>query len=190
MVLLVVNILVFLLTYYSRTLTYYLSLVPLYVSYRHFFWQIFTYMFVHGSFWHLLSNMIGLLIFGRIVERAVGTKEFLLYYFLCGTLSGLASYLSSVFTGNYMMIVLGASGTLYAVMFLFSVLFPNAVVFIFGLIPIRAPLMVVLYFCLDFFGQFSSDGIAHSVHLFGLLFGVLYVTIRMRMNPLKPWGLV
>ena len=49
--------------------------------YYHYFWQIFTYMFVHGDMSHLFFNMLALLIFGITIERTLGSKEFLLMYF-------------------------------------------------------------------------------------------------------------
>ncbi|MBQ0070758.1 MAG: rhomboid family intramembrane serine protease [Spirochaetales bacterium] len=190
MVLIAINVVVFLLCRVTPSLTVNLSLVPLYVKFRHYYWQFFTYMFVSGSVMHLLSNMIALLVFGRVVEHAVGTKEFLLYYFLTGVLCSGAAYAYSAFAGRYQMVILGASGAIYAVMLLFAVILPQAVVLVFGIIPVRAPILVLFYFLLDFFGQFSSDGIAHNVHLFGIFFGTLYMLIRMRMNPLKAWGIM
>lgn len=189
-IIIAINVAVFLLENIFTTLPYYLSLFPLALWRNHWYWQFFTYMFSHTQFWHLFSNMLGLFIFGRIIERSVGSKEFLLYYLLSGTLAGIASYLSFRFTGQMFVIVLGASGALYALMFLFSVLFPNAVVLVFGILPVRAPILIVVYFFVDFFGQFRNDGVAHLVHLFGLLFGGLYMLIRMRINPLRQWGII
>lgn len=171
------------------SLTYYLSLVPSYVYYRHWYWQFFTYMFEHGSFYHLFSNMLALLIFGVAVEHAIGSKEFLLYYLLIGTLSGAAAYISYYISGTNT-ILLGASGAVYAVMLLFAVIFPNSKVLLFGIIPISAPLLVTIYFFIEFFSQFANDGIAHSVHLFGLFFGYLYIRIRLKIKPLQVWGVI
>ena len=134
--------------------------------------------------------MLGLFIFGRLVERSVGSREFLLYYLLTGTLAGSASYFMYLFSGSLFTVVLGASGALYAVMLLFAVLFPTAVVYVFGIIPMRAPLLVILYFFIDFLGQFRADGTAHLVHLSGLFFGFLYIMIRMKINPLRQWGII
>ena len=73
---------------------------------------------------------------------------------------------------------------------LFSVFFPNAGVLLFGVIPMRASTLVLLYFCIEFFGSiFSTGSVAHATHLFGLLFALLYVMIRMRIKPWKAWGL-
>ncbi len=185
-----VNVLVYIAFQVFPDLIYYMSLVPLYVRFRHFYWQFFTYMFSHASFWHLFSNMLALFVFGNVIEKIIGTREFVLFYFLTGTLSGVASYLTYWYTGMYYTVILGASGAIYALLFLFSVLFPTAVVLLFGIIPMRAPLLVLLYFLIEFISMFRTDGTAHLVHLYGLLFAILYSTIRMRMNPLRRWGLL
>ena len=189
-ILIIINVACFILENIFQALPYYLSMVPIYIHFRHWYWQFFTYMFSHVSFWHLFSNMLGLFIFGVIVERNVGSKEFLLYYLLTGTAAGVASYFSYLYSGSVFTVVLGASGALYAVMLLFSVLFPSAVVYVFGIIPMRAPVLVLVYLLIDFFGQFRADGTAHLVHLYGLLFGLIYILVRMRINPLRSWGLM
>ena len=189
-ILIIINVACFILENIFQALPYYLSVVPIYIHFRHWYWQFFTYMFSHVSFWHLFSNMLGLFIFGVIVERNVGSKEFLLYYLLTGTAAGVASYFSYLYSGSVFTVVLGASGALYAVMLLFAVLFPSAVVYVFGIIPMRAPVLVLVYFLIDFFGQFRTDGTAHLVHLYGLLFGLIYILVRMRINPLRSWGLM
>ncbi len=187
---LAVNVIVYLSIQLFSNIVYYTSLVPLYVYFKHYYWQFFTYMFTHASFWHLLSNMFALFVFAPVIERKIGTGEFLLFYILVGVLSGVASYFTYWYSGMYYTVLLGASGAIYGLMFLFTLLFPEAVLLIFGLIPIRAPLLILIYFFIDFFGMFSTDGVAHLVHLYGLLFALLYSVIRMRMNPLKKWGLL
>ena len=189
-VILAVNILVYIVLQVFPDIVYYLSLVPVYVRIYHWYWQFLTYAFTHAEFWHLLSNMLALFIFGTAVERAVGTKEFLLFYLVVSVFSGAAAYLTYALSGNYYVVLLGASGAVYALMFLFSVLFPSAELLVFGVIPVRAPVLVVVYFLIEFFSQFSSDGTAHLVHLYGLLAALLYMLIRMRMNPLKRWGII
>ena len=144
-------------------------------------------MFTHGSVSHLLFNMLSLYIFGTAVERRVGSKEFLLYYMLTGTLCGLASY-GVYYLANTNVVLLGSSGAIYALLMLFSVLYPRAVIYVFGIIPVPAPVLIILYFVIELFsGMMSFDGVAHMTHLFGLVFGLLYILIRMRLNPLREW---
>ncbi len=186
----IINIVIYgIVAFLFPRLLYMFSLIPSMILYRHWYWQFVTYMFMHGGIWHLLSNMLALFIFGVPVERKIGSKEFVLFYFLVGTLTGIASYLFYYLTGHNV-VLLGASGVIYGVMLLFSVFYPNSVVFIFGVLPIRAPMLVLLYFLFAFFGSLLSFGsIAHSAHLFGLVFAFLYVLIRMRIKPWKAWGL-
>ena len=189
--LIVVNCAVFLVSYlFYPALTYYLAMIPSAVVYGHWYWQFVTYMFAHAGLWHLFSNMLGLFIFGTAVERAVGTREFVLFYFLTGTLSGIASFIVYFLTGTNA-VLLGASGALYAVMLLFSVIYPRAVIYLFGIFPIRAPVLVILYFFMELFSQMSSYGgsVAHMTHLFGLIFALLYCLIRLRIKPWQAWGL-
>lgn len=187
-ILVAVNIAVFCLTYFLfPRLTYTLALVPSSVYYGHSYWQFVTYMFTHGSISHLLFNMLSLYIFGTAVERRVGSKEFLLYYMLTGTLCGFASY-GVYYLANTNVVLMGASGAIYALLMLFSVLYPRAVIYVFGIIPVPAPVLIILYFVIELFsGMMSFDGVAHMTHLFGLVFGLLYIPIRMRLNPLKEW---
>lgn len=186
-VLIVINFVVFCLTkFLFPRLVYYLALIPSSIYYNHSYWQFLTYSFTHSAVWHLLSNMLALYIFGAECERRIGSKEFALFYLLVALLSGLASYFV-YYLRNTNVILLGASGAVYGVMLLFSVLYPRARIMVFGLIPMSAPALVLVYFLIEFFSQFMSDGVAHITHLFGLLFAFLYILIRMRMNPFREW---
>lgn len=187
-ILVVINFIVFCLTQFLMpSLTYYLALVPRYILYRHWYWQFLTYMFVHGSVSHFLFNMLSLYIFGTAVERRIGSREFTLYYLLCGTLCGVASY-AMYYLANTNVVLLGASGAIYALLILFSALYPRAVIYVFGIIPVQAPLLIIIYFVIELAGGlFSYDGVAHMTHLFGLLFGLIYMLVRMRINPLREW---
>lgn len=186
--LIIINVLVFFLTefIYPRSV-YYLAMIPSFVLHG-YVWQLFTYMFVHGGFSHVLFNMLGLYIFGTMVERRIGSKEFLLFYLLTGTLSGVFSFVAYLLAGVNVVLV-GASGALYAVMLMFAVLYPYAVVYVFGLIPMRAPLLVAVYFVIELVSQLTglNGGVAHLTHLGGLLFAYLYCLIRMKINPVKEW---
>lgn len=64
--------------------------------------QLFTYMFLHGGFTHLFFNMFALLMFGGIIERALGSQRFLLYYMACGIGAGLIQEgVSAIFVSRY-----------------------------------------------------------------------------------------
>ncbi len=185
--LIVVNVLVFLLIIVSRRLIGYLALTPSLVLQYNAWWQIFTYMFVHAGVWHLLFNMLALFLFGLPLERNLGSSEFLLYYFVAGLGAGLTTLLVNYYSGLGSIPVVGASGAIYALLLAYATLFPDARIFIFGLIPLRAPVAVLLFAGLELYFQLSGTmgGVAHLAHLAGLLFGYLYFLVRFGVNPLK-----
>jgi len=186
--LIIINAVVFFLTMMVPRLYGYLALVPSYIVYRSWYWQVFTYMFVHADFTHILFNMLGLFMFGTPVERRLGSKEFLLFYLLTGTLSGIFSLISYLLAGTNVILV-GASGAVYAVLFAFAVLYPYARVFVFGIFPLRAPVLVILYTGIEMVNQVfgSTRGIAHLTHLAGFGFAFLYMMFRLRINPFDEW---
>ena len=183
-----INVLVYIITQMIwKNGVFYLSMIPSFV-FNGYIYQVFTYMFVHSSFSHLFFNMLSLFIFGQALEKRLGTREFLLYYLLVGTLSGVFSFLGFFFAGKNI-ILLGASGAVYGILLLFAVFFPFAKVYIFGLIPIKAPLLIGLFFVIELFSQASgfNAGVAHLTHLAGLVIGYLYCLIRMKINPIDVW---
>ena len=187
--LILINAAVFMLTYISRDLLVYLSMIPGLVLQKHYYWQFFTYMFAHSNFSHILFNMLGLFFFGTQVERRMGSKEFLLFYLLTGFLAGLFSFFYYWATGGYGVILLGASGAVFAVLLAFAAYFPQARIFVFGIIPIQAPILVVIYTAIEIFSQVTSmrSGVAHFTHLAGFAFSYLYLLVRLRINPIDEW---
>jgi membrane associated rhomboid family serine protease len=186
--LIMANVVIFMLTMVAPRAYGYLAMVPQYIVYRHWYWQVFTYMFVHADFTHILFNMLGLFMFGTSVERRIGSREFLLFYLLSGTLSGIFSLFSYIAAGVNVILV-GASGAIYAVLFAFAVLYPYARIFVFGIFPLRAPVMVALYTAIEMFNQVfgSTRGVAHLTHLAGFGVAWLYFILRLRINPLDEW---
>ena len=169
-------------------LMYYLSMNVVYIVRDKMLWQFVTYMFVHGNIRHLLLNMLGLFFFGVGVERAIGSKEFLLFYFTSGILSAVLSFALYYFTGSYMVFLLGASGAVYAVLFAYAVCYPRSIIYLWWVIPIPAPIVVLIFAIIEVVsGFFSSSNIAHFTHLFGFLIAFFYFLIRMGVNPFKIW---
>lgn len=186
--LIAINVVVFLITNFVwPNGVYYLSMIPGFVL-SGYVYQVFSYMFVHSDFSHILFNMLSLFIFGQALEKRLGSREFLFYYLLVGTLSGIFSFFSYLIA-NENAILLGASGAVYGILLLFAVFFPFAKIYIFGILPIRAPFLIIAFFFIELFSQFSgaNTGVAHLTHLAGLLFGYLYCLIRMKINPFEVW---
>lgn len=184
LVIVVINAILYLVTeFINPRATIYLAMIPSLVL-RGWLWQFVTYMFVHSGFSHILFNMLSLYIFGSMVEKRIGSKEFLLFYLLTGTLSGVVSFVSYVLAGTNVILV-GASGAIYGVLLMFAVFFPYSVIYVFGILPVRAPILVIVYALIELYSQVFGRGgnIAHLAHLSGLVIAYLYCRIRMRINP-------
>jgi membrane associated rhomboid family serine protease len=149
-------------------------------------WTFISYMFVHGGVSHILFNMLALFIFGTQVERRMGSREFLLFYLLTGALAGVFSFLVYMATGAWGVALMGASGAIFAVQLAFAVFFPDAIIYIWGIIPLRAPIMVLAATALELFSTISGRGgnVAHFTHLAG--FGMAWLYFRARLG-ISPW---
>ncbi len=150
------------------------GLVPEAVVFRRFVWQPFTYLFLHGNFWHLLFNLFALWMFGMPVEAQWGEKEFLKYYFLCGIGAAIAHLALAPHSG---VPVIGASGAVYGLLVAFAMLYPDAVVYLYFFIPIKAAHMAILFGLIEFFSGATgaTPGVARFAHLGGMLTGYLYI---------------
>ena len=167
-------------------------------------YQLVTYLFLHANFMHILSNMFGLWMFGCVIENVWGPKKFLFYYITCGIGAGLLQEIAQL-GQFYMMIsaqdpsvtfgeifaigqqlsgqlnawtTIGASGAVYAVILAFGMTFPNERLFIIPFpFPIKAKWFVLGYVAIEFFSALgtSGDGVAHTAHLGGMLFGFLMI---------------
>jgi len=195
--LLIANVVIFILTYY---------LVPDYITLQFAFfnpilpgspellnpnfkiWQPFTYMFMHGGWTHLISNMFALLIFGSGIETFFGSKRFLIYYLITGIgASFIYSFVnmydmqqfspdSEVYAALAKTPMVGASGAIFGILIAYGYLFPDNEMIIFPLpIPIKAKYLVAFYGIYELYSgiQGTSLGIAHFAHVGGLLVGFI-----------------
>lgn len=155
-------------------------------------WQILTHIFMHGGFWHIFFNMYSLLMFGSILERSLGPKKFLIFYFVTGLGAvalhkGVEWMQARVFIANgavdaYQRLLvtptLGASGAIYGVLIGFAMLYPQArLTLIFPPIPMTAKWLVIIFAAIELFSGINGiqDGVAHFAHLGGMLFGWLLI---------------
>ena len=155
-------------------------------------WQILTHMFMHGGFWHIFFNMYSLLMFGSILERSLGPKKYLIFYFVTGLgavalHTGVEWLQARVFIANgiaqaYQQLLvtptLGASGAIYGVLIGFAMLYPQArLILIFPPIPVKAKWLVIIFAAIELFSGINGiqDGVAHFAHLGGMLFGWLLI---------------
>ena len=134
-------------------------------------WRLVTYLFLHGSFWHLLFNMLWLWWMGQIVEQTLGPRVFSVIYFgagIGGALINLA--LTPIWVGN---LTIGASGAVFGVMVAFAMLYPTTPIMLFLLPPIEARYVVAGLIAIDLILQTSGSGgnTARLVHLGGAAMG-------------------
>ncbi len=182
--LLIINVVVFIIQALDRSgyVTEQFGLSPHAVFTVPAFWQVFTYQFLHGGFFHIFFNMFVLWMFGTEVEMALGSKRFLRFYLLCGTGAGL---ITAIVFFNVPMLVIGASGAILGVLVAFAIMFPNRVVYVYFLLPIKVKYLVMIMIGLDLLASISSgagSGVAHLTHLSGALIGFLYMKPIWRLG--------
>jgi membrane associated rhomboid family serine protease len=165
------------------------SMTPWLVADQHWLWTFVTYMFLHADFNHIFFNMLALFIFGTHVERQMGSREFLLYYLASGVLAGVFSFVVYYLSGAYGINLMGASGAIFAVQLAYAVYYPHSLVYLMGILPLRAPVMVLGFTALELFSMITRRGgnVAHITHLAGFGIGWLYFLIRLGMNPIRAW---
>lgn len=151
-------------------------------------WQLVTYLFMHGGFFHLFFNMFILWMFGMELENMWGSKKFLTFYLLCGIGAGVIHLtVSPMFAG--VAPTIGASGAVYGVLLAFAMMFPDRMIFLYFLFPVRAKYFVGFLIILGLFMGISGtrDGIAHFAHLGGAFVAFLYILAERGTIPLKQW---
>lgn len=133
-------------------------------------WTPITYMFVHGSIWHIFFNLLVLFFFGPRVEARLGGTRFLSLYFIAG-LSGalLSSY-------NPFVPIIGASGAIFGVELAYARYWPRDKILIYGVLPIEARWLIVIMTLMSIFG-IGGSGIAHLAHLGGFIGAAIYLYI-------------
>ncbi len=170
-------------------------------------WQLITYMFMHGGFWHILFNMYTLFIFGSVLERVWGSKKFLLFYFVTGLGAAACQYgvqwiemkvyMSQLAQGSYaaatainalkMTPTVGASGAIYGLLLGYGMLYPDSVLtLIFPPISLKAKWFVLIFAAIELLTGLTGVGgnVAHFAHLGGMLFGWLLMLYWKRTHRL------
>lgn len=171
--------------------------------------QLITYMFLHGSFEHIFFNMFALWMFGSELENVWGAKRFLIFYMACGIGAGLMHlgvlYLEMepimayfrtldpsqqeelLYSPSFKIntATLGASGSVFGCLAAFGYLFPNNVLYIYFLFPIKVKWFVILYAAAELWlgiANSAGDNVAHWAHLGGALVGIIMVIYWNKTN--------
>jgi membrane associated rhomboid family serine protease len=139
-------------------------------------WRYVTYMFIHFDFMHFFFNMLMLWMFGSEVAEWMGTRHFIAMYFFCGIFAALFSFFMCLLglTNNP---IIGASGALMGVFVAYYKFFPDRMLLMFFVIPMKIKHAMWVMIALDILFANSGDMIAHFAHLGGVVAGFLYMAI-------------
>ena len=142
-------------------------------------WSPITYMFIHGGLQHLFFNMLLLFFFGPDVERLLGTRQFVRFYFMCGVLGVLVNLITFALGGPAISVI-GASGAIMGVVVAFAIVDPDRQLFLFPLpFPITARAMVIIFIVLDLLSVAGgAGGTSVATHLGGMAVSFLYMKYR------------
>jgi membrane associated rhomboid family serine protease len=135
-------------------------------------WTVVTYMFLHGGLGHIFWNMLGLFFFGPRVESRMGSERFIVLYLISGLVGALFSFVLAPRSP-----IIGASGAVLGVLMAFARFWPRERLLIWGIIPIEARWLVLIYAALDLWSGFggSRSGVANFAHLGGFAGAILYL---------------
>jgi membrane associated rhomboid family serine protease len=139
-------------------------------------WTVITYAFLHQGTLHIFFNMLVLFMFGPRVEMQLGSRSFLLLYFISAISGALLSYVTP-----YDRIV-GASAATFGVMYAFAKYWPKAQIYLFGFVPLEARMAIILLVVLAVYGgtrgdRSVRDNTAHFAHLGGFVGGYFYLRL-------------
>jgi membrane associated rhomboid family serine protease len=174
--------------------------------------QLITHLFMHGSWTHIIFNMLALWMFGSILKNLWGSKRFLIFYMLCGLGAAVmhlgvlymemdkvmdyfhqlpaAEQQQLLYADNFKVNIatVGASGAVFGCLAAFGYLFPNSLIYVYFFLPIKAKWFVIIYAGIELWlgvQNSAGDNVAHWAHLGGALVGfllVLYWNKRNRRN--------
>lgn len=148
-------------------------------------WTYLSYMFVHGSLWHLAGNMLLLFFWGTRLEERMGSRAFVSFYLYCGLGGPLLSLLVSA-TGVSVAPFVGASAAVLGIGVAYTMYWPDAEILIFPLpVPIKTRYFVIGIIALDFMAAMvnANSMVANWAHLGGALVGFLYMRVHSYSRP-------
>ncbi len=151
-------------------------------------WQVVSYLFLHDARdpIHLLLNMLILWLFGSMFESRWGSKAFLKFYLISGVGAGFAVVLSGLVDQSHWMVpTLGASGSIYALMVAYGMIFPEQPVYFFAIFPLKGKHLIMVLIIITLLYALAKSPISYSAHFGGMLMGYLLVTGNWRPRKLK-----
>ena len=188
--LIVINVLVFvsqqLFPHWYYSVESYVALSP--EGLKHgYVWQLLTFQFMHANWTHLICNCLTLFFLGNPVEQALGRASFYALYYSSGALGGLVQALLGIFVQGPMFgaAVVGASAGTCGLLAAFALLYPDSLLLLFFIIPIRAKYLLPLGIAVAvvfMFAPSAGGNIAHAAHLGGMIAGFLFVRYAVHWN--------
>jgi len=180
-VVLVLNAIVYLLSWFGfgKYILYYGAFIP---SFAHELWRFLSYAFVHLNFWHFLINMLMFWMFAPDVCKSIGENKFTALYLVSAVFAAVFSlpfYIFEVMGPNP---IIGASGALFGVMAAYALLFPERIILILFIIPVKIKYAIWIFIAISLFMANSGDGIAHYTHLGGIFAGYLFMLAQSKKH--------
>lgn len=140
-------------------------------------WQIFTYQFMHGGFSHIFFNMFMLWMFGMEIENMMGSRKFLFFYLLAGVGAAMFQlFLAPLFSGG-LAPTIGASGAVFGVMIAFAMFFPDRMIFLYFLVPVKAKYLIAFLVLIEFMAVGNMSVVAHLAHVGGAVTGFVFILL-------------
>jgi membrane associated rhomboid family serine protease len=159
-------------------------------------WRIVTYMFLHGSFLHLLFNMLGLWFFGPPLENRWGTRRFWQFFLIVGAGAGLLNQLVNFVVpieglstpwGTFPTPVIGASGAIYGLILAVAAYNPNGTIILY-FFPMPMKVFLILSVVIAVFGILGrNSGVSHLTHLMGLAVAYVWLARYHRDWDFSTW---
>jgi membrane associated rhomboid family serine protease len=191
--LLIVNAAVFVLQWLTAgseigRLFNYLALVPADVVRHLAVWQLVTYMFLHGGVSHILFNMLTLWMFGSTLEQTWGTRRFMQLYFFSGIGAGICIVALNYLLGAPNIPTIGSSGAIFGIILVCAMLWPDQIVLMSFIFPIKLKYMVMIIGAITFMAAWNvNSGVSNIGHLGGMAFGYLFMKLpRMSVRGVHP----
>lgn len=155
-----------------------------------FIWQLLTFQFVHVNLWHLAGNLITLWFFGRYVEGILGTRKFLIAYFISGFAGGiLQGILMLIWPSHFGLAVYGASAGVSGIFAIFAMLESQSEIRLYFVFPVKARVLLYVFGGIALFFTLvptpREGGVAHAAHLGGILAGLAYIHWDSRRVPIN-----
>lgn len=169
--------------YFGGNLLHVFGLVPAAIIFKMYFWQLFTYVFLHGDVLHLLLNLLMLAFIGAELEALWGSVRFLKYYFFCAMSAGIFYLLMQLVfwknTGIYTPMV-GASAGIYGLLLAYGLIFGERVFLFMLFFPMKAKHFIWILAGVEFLTTAFSvrGGVSSIAHLGGMLAGFCYLLVR------------